>query len=304
MTNIISSMMGTKNPTACTPNSRLLDLRKAAADFSNHLTTSSGMILTADLRLGVAIYARNALIKSSNKSDFPMRSQSNKAIGSNDVENLVDTCLISIIDPIINHQSKLDAKWYQECNNSIRACGFLNNYTKCNQCADDTNELELASHAAFCEIILLAAISHGIHTTFLSLGQNVPPLPTFEEMQGGEPLNIRFSSLLHRVRRDDSISEVSPYFLKRDLNKNSVEYPKLKDILDDLYYGPTPWQCSVFSPYDTVMAIRYLDVFYLPMSDMILSWNELDSTNRCSSVTRLDTEALAEAIAAKYDCGF
>lgn len=218
-------MMGRESNIKTTPESRLSDLRQIAIDFSNHLKTSPGTILTPNQRLGVAICARDALlqckgcIQSLNDGVCPFRLFSYCAEikhepnfpvrGSSDDSNEedIDACLVNIIHTVILHQSKLDTRWYEDCISALQSCGILKNYTEYNQCADDANELELASQALFCEIILLIAMSHGIHSTFLTLGIDVPPLPTWDDMKNSpSPLDIRFSSLLHCVRRDESVA--------------------------------------------------------------------------------------------------
>ena len=174
--------------------------------------------------------------------------------------------------------------------------GILDNYIEHNDCGDDKKELELASHALLCEIIILTSVSHGIHTTFLALGIDIPPLPTWEEIADATtpgPLNIRYSSLLRRVRRNESISEVSPYFTKRDLNRSSPEYHGLKKVIEQMTFAPLPYICVQFAFHDSIMLDKMLSTFYLTPVEMALHWNELDTSKRCSSVMRSDVETLA-----------
>lgn len=210
-----------------TPESRLEDLKQVATDFSNHLRTSPGTILTPNQRLGVAICTRDALlncdgcIQSLNGGVCPFRLYNYCAEikhepgfptpPTQDINDSkrddINACLVNIIHAIIFHQSKLNEKWYEDCINALQSCGILEDYIEHNSCAEDANELEQASQAAFCEIILLVATSHGIHSTFLTLGLDVTPLPTWEDVKDApKPMNIRYSSLLHRVRKDESVA--------------------------------------------------------------------------------------------------
>ena len=49
--------------TTTTPGDRADDMRRAAAAFSAHLASSPGAVLSPRLRLGVAVRARDALLK-------------------------------------------------------------------------------------------------------------------------------------------------------------------------------------------------------------------------------------------------
>ena len=96
----------------------------------------------------------------------------------------------------------------------------------------------------------------------------------------------------------------APYFLKRDVNTQSPEYHKVKDGLDKLMFAPTPYMCCRSVPHDLAMFVHMLEVFYLSPFEMALSWNELNSSKRCSSVTRWDVETLAGSVAFEHSCDY
>ena len=96
----------------------------------------------------------------------------------------------------------------------------------------------------------------------------------------------------------------APYFLKRDVNTQSPEYHKVKDGLDKLMFAPTPYMCCRSVPYDLAMFVHMLEVFYLSPFEMALSWNELNSSKHCSSVTRWDVETLAGSVAFEHSCDY
>ena len=288
-----------------TTDNRISNLQKQAAAFATYLKTTPGIILTPQLRLGIAIYARDALLKCKDEDTCPISLYSyiaeiNKPTfpvppTNDDVDENIKACLMNIIHAMINWQGKLDKKWYADCIDVLLSCGILDDYIEHNDCGDDKEELELASHVLLSEIIILTSVSHGIHTTFLALGIDVPPLPTWEDITDApEPLNIRYSSLLHRVRRNkESISEVSPYFTKRDLNRSSSEYHGLKKVIEQMTFAPLPYICVQFAFHDSIMLDKMLSTFYLSPVEMALHWNELDTSKRCSSVMRSDVETLA-----------
>ena len=286
---------------------RISNLQKQADAFATHLKTTPGIILTPQLRLGIAVYARDSLLKCKDYSgvcpirlyDFISEIKHETAFPvpptNDDVDESIKACLMNIILAMINWQSKIDTRWYKDCIHALQVCGILDSYIKLNDCADDKKELELASHALLSEIIILTSVSHGIHTTFLALGIDIPPLPTWNEIADApEPLNIRYSSLLHQVRRNkESISEVSPYFTKRDLNRSSPEYHGLKKVIEQMTFAPLPYICVQFAFHSSIMLDKMLSTFYLTPVEMALHWNELDTSKRCSSVMRSDVETLA-----------
>ena len=74
-------------------------------------------------------------------------------------------------------------------------------------------------------------MSHCIHIAFLALGMDVTALPTWGDMKDTpNPSNIRFLSLLKRIRKGDSdniAASFASYFAKTDLNTDSPEYSKI-----------------------------------------------------------------------------
>jgi hypothetical protein len=175
-----------------------------------------------------------------------------------------------------------------------------------NMIEGDENEMDLASRAVFCEVLLLTVTSHGIHSMFLALGTDVPPLPSWGDMRmAPPPSNVRFSSLLYRVRRDDNQAH-APYFWKKDLNKNSPEYSKIGEgIWKQMLDLPIPDMCTKFSPRDNVTLQAMTGCAYLSLpGEMLLDWNNLDPSKHCSSVTRFDVETVAGAVATEHECDY
>ena len=299
-------------------------LQDAAEDFSIHLKSSPGTILTPNLRLGIAMCAREARLKCLNCHQAVMDGVCPLTLYSfcadihhepifpippgDTIPGEVSKCLVAIIHSILCFQSKINDRWYKDCIHSLQACGILSNYKKRLQVEIDVNELEVASHAVFCEIVVLTAWSHGILSTFLALDRldRMPELPTWQDMKYcPEPLNTRYSSLLHRIRRDDSVA-VAPFFNKRDINTKSPEYKKIdKDVWTKLPFGPMPQICVSFVPMDTVSFGKWMEISYLKPSEMFLNWGEMHTSGRhCASVTRFDIETVAGAVAAAHNCDF
>lgn len=307
-------------PTSTTPDDRARDLRTAAAGFAAHLSSSPGVVLPPRHRLAVASLARGALLDygGDGLGACPLGGMyghvaglGSRAGGTWDgPAGGAGECLATIVRSMVNFQGGLDARWYEDAVDAIRTSGVLSDYAEANRCADDGREMDLASRAAFCEVALLASVSHGIHAAFLALGEKVPPLPTPEEMgRAPGPMNLRYSSLLRRVRRDDAVA-AAPFFLGRDIDRSSPECSKVDtSIWKGMNFNAgtdMPWVCAGFSPYDADFLIRrFLAVYYLSTGEMMLRWDRLDATGRhCPNVSRLDVETVAAAVADAHSCGF
>lgn len=300
-----------------------------AADFSAYLKTVPGTILSPNLRLGVTICARDALKCSSchralqdvvclrpgssfhaycsemgHGPEFPVAPESDR-------NKKIEACLVNIVHAVVCHQNRLDEIWYNDAIVDLRESGILDVYAKEFNCTDDVDEMNLASSAVFIEIVILAAASHGIYSTFLGLGTlggldgNIPPLPSWDEMRGAPgPSNIRFSLLLNRVRQYDSIAN-APYFHSWDADKLCPEYAKVeKDIWKQLASPQMPNICGNFSPRDNVMFYQLVQKMYLTPKQMVLEWGELDKSKHCSLFTRFDAETVAGAVAGSHGCDF
>lgn len=134
--------------------------------------------------------------------------------------------------------------------------------------------MRLASQATFCEILLITIWSHGLHSTFIVLGMDIPSLPAWEEMKyAPSPLKIRYTSLLYRTRIDDSHSSVAPIYKKCDINTTSDEYAKIpKDIWDSMVFLPLPTSCVTLVPRDLVAYQKHFgDIFYLTVEDFFFN---------------------------------
>jgi hypothetical protein len=303
---------------------RITNLQKAAQDFSVHLKSSPGTILTPNQRLNIAISSRSAHDCTGCHSaildgaacplnlyryckEINHTSSSVSAPSSNDgADDKIHTCLTTIVHSLVCFQNKINDTWYKDCIDALTTCGILSNYLQEVQCQQD-EELKVAAHAVFCEIVVLTAWSIGIYSSFLALDllDTLPGLPTWEDMRyAPKPMHIDFSSLLYKVRRDENVA-ISPYFLKGDINEASSEYEKIgEETWSRVMFGPIPWACVVFVPRDLVPFLQsWMNVTYLTPGEMLLSWGKLGN-GHCESVTRHDIETVASAVAAERSCDY
>ena len=119
-----------------TPDKRISNLQNQANAFSTHLKTTPGIILTPQLRLGIAICARDALLNCQDdysgvcpfrlydfiaeikhETTFPVPPTTTSDV----IDESIKACLMTIIHAMINWQSKLDTQWYADCLNALQS---------------------------------------------------------------------------------------------------------------------------------------------------------------------------------------
>lgn len=321
-------------PVVLTAEDRITDLRAFAQNFNTHLLTVPGSILPPNLRLGVAICARDALLKCKKCHHEVTEWRSNMACplpnahfynivagwrhepgfptdGSNsgsEVSEGIEKCLTTIIHALICHQDRIDQLFYEDAVDAIVSCGVLDEYA--NSFKADTGrpmgkeDADLAARVVYCEIILLAAISHALHVTFMILGAQVPDLPSWVDMKGAPPpSNIRYLELLKQVRYDRA-SAFSPFFVSSDVIRDSSEYKKIRACTwAELSYLPLPYRCAVLAIEDFVFFRSLHYTLYLPLKDMALRWGTL-GPSKCPTVCRRDVETVAGATAEAHRCAY
>ena len=235
-------------PTAASRKQDLLDL---AAKFNQHLCETPGTQLTAKQRLGIAICARDALLKCqgcrqhlenkvclSPKTRFQkfcstkiVHSPAFPAPASDDVEGLsisgkqqIDL-LQATVHALICHQANLNATWYDDTIQAMMDCNFLPNGTVSQY------------HSALVEVILVAVMSHGLHAAFLVLDMDTVPLPSFVDIEFAPPsLKLDIDKMLKsgkKLRQHDWIVH-APFLLPHDLDTKSSEYNRISPLARQL----------------------------------------------------------------------
>ena len=245
---------------------------------------------------------------------FPTASSSNQ---TKDEDFINNKCLLTIVHSLICHQNQINDKWYIRSIDSIVSSnllwGYIQHFDNHNNDDNLTNEeIQLAAHAVFCEIVLLASWSCGIQALSFALDWDLNSkelrLPSWEEVEDKNAnmeegrLYLRFKSLLRKIRQEDS-KALAPYFEKVDVDTTSVEYAKVPvEIWEKLSSGP--WICASFVPMDLVPFVSWITQCYLSGTEIFLSWGELDTEKHCRSVMRRDVETVAGAVAAEKRCDF
>jgi hypothetical protein len=304
------------------------DLVELARKFNKYLCEVPGTQLTASRRLGIAICARDALLRCEgcqkhlqdkiclhphvrfqqfcgreiqHSPGFPSPSE----LVLSDEERQQDACLLNTVHALICHQSSLNDDWYDDTIQAMRDCNLLFKESKITQ-----------YHSALIEIILVATMSHGIHMAFLVQGKEPVSLPKFEDIQfAPAPYQLNMENILkpgRKLRKYDWISH-APFVLFRDINLKSPEFskisPEARKMVPPAYsYSSWPMQphvCASLVYEDAYMLAQIQNVLYTPNQEVVMSFRHLDPAKKCTlAVTRFELEVVAEALAASYDCAY
>lgn len=294
---------------------RKADILKLVDEFNAHLLSPRpvGSILNNRDCVKVAIFAREAVHCSAcdevaddvclrpNTDIYELMQGMNCAGDTTDVK---DVFLINIVHAIVRHQHRLDEQWYKSVLNSIQSL-FLTEEEK----SMDEETIQVRCHTILCEILSLAVSSNGIHMTFLVLGEDVPKLPSDEEVEAvmksySPPGEFNIMSFLSNVRRNTSESLWSPYFIYEDIN---LESPESKVIGEEfLKYlekslGVGPRICMYFALYDCRMMMDVMNVLYVKNEDMA---NLKAFDYKCAGVSRFHMESVSAGYTSAVSCDY
>ena len=137
-------------------------------------------------------------------------------------DDLAASVLVPIVHTVANFQHRIDKSWVSKVQSSLSR-HFLEV-----EGISDMDELDLSS--AYCEVVIITALSVGLRTLREQLCTSTPErIPSSAEDQ---PKRIRFTQILSRSRRDPSTGWL-PFFFGSDLVSPSprARAPKGFDLL-------------------------------------------------------------------------
>ena len=157
----------------------------AKGAFAKNLLTTDLVHLSSGLRWAIAKCARDALVEGC---------QGCASLGTNvclprgcvvakeldalnhtpsfllpSLPEQIQVAIVKLVHSVINMQARLDFAWYQATIQELLDSGILDYYNRSCK-VEDTTEIKL--YAIFAEIVLVAVTSHGIHSTYLVIGQH------------------------------------------------------------------------------------------------------------------------------------
>ena len=211
----------------------------------------------------------------------------------------------AVVHTTINHQSKVDAKWYQRSRLS------LSKYTSLipKKIQGETRHVLAATLLA--EILAVTAASHMYHVACLALGarDEIPPLPNLPtSFPPPTYQDIVTSGMLKRnrtVRCNPKIA-TAPHVLAGDYNTKSQAWQDLgsdvQDYLLEMMVPVHPLIALSLAPRSVRLVSRLSQDISLPDEVVIQPWKELDPQLFCTdSFTRHDVETVMVATAEAYN---
>lgn len=313
-------------PKGLTSSQRLLAFTEFAAAYNVYLKGIGGVVLSAELRLAIAHCARDALLKCAGCNSLPKESclqpgtdiytlisngiehNESRILKKTSPSTVVYSMITSFVHTLINHQSRLNEQWYHQ---TIEAL--------------DKSELIPAVYvgerrlfyvlALFSEIVHVAGLSHSLNIFFVSVGQQVPPLPDQVD-NPSEPSFFEWTKVLRKGRglRYDKENTWSPFISTTDIDRDCLEFAKLalstldkQFLLSKMTISKVPWSCVPFSPADLVWYCRWSELSYYTdsMFNVLLPFVPLNPSVRCAdSFSRYQVEIVASEVAAAHGCTF
>ena len=337
-----------------TADGRLAMLEGLVADLNQHLETVPGAVLPPELRLAVARCARDALFcqacagmqgtcfpKFLRFYDILKETKFDKPIQATASFNDKTAAIVTlIVHAVVQFQGKLNSDWYTDCLQAIKESGLVD-ASKYDDGEKKEEAIELACYSAISEIIILTAMSHGIHMLYQAIDKPVPKLTSKAAANG--PTYLDLTKVLKRWHQDPKTVCAAPYYTKKDLNVKSDEFQtKLQEdtqkfmpdnlkvplpvvglctfadccvlvfcvlntsLSDLICVASTSFIFSDIAPDDFTFYFRhYMRTVYLDQDDMFSSlFGKLNHKKHCPTVSRNDLETVASAVAGTHECDF
>jgi len=307
------------------PEARLANIRAFTKNFHDqHISQTQGMILSVHQRIAVVLKAlvdveacsqvggqQSCCLRPGFAFDVIHDVQKNV---SSDIATLLDPVLITLVYTTINHQIKVDAKYYGK---AIKALLNESEVVLPDHISETTRTSLLTS--LYAEVTCLAALSHSLDMIFHAIGEPLPVLPQFGEVDDIKPSMIDLSSIL---RPGKSIQADAKYgfvpIVRGTLDLDATKLRKAFDAnnpdaimayYDDLWYGKSGYNPNdgwSMSPPDNIMFPRFLELLiYSGKHDVMLPYKSLDPAVFCTDqFTRHEKEEIFIATAAVHDCAF
>lgn len=211
--------------------------------------------------------------------------------------------LVQTVHAIVRHQHRLDKNWYNSTLHSIASLFLAGNISM-------TSEATLVRcHQILCEILCLTATSHSIKAIYLAMGEDSPKLPSQKEVECISSSTVEdfdFMSFLKTIRRDDAVSNRSPYYLKQDINVESPEYEAMSEpdkswLFNAVKMAYHPRINVYFAPVDAKVMTDFVDAVHIDEQER----KKFEKFERkCNGVTRFQVETVAAAFSGQVNCAF
>jgi len=313
-------IFGTKNHIkGLTAQQRMDDWNSFTARYYQDITNRPGTILPAAWRLSILAAAQEALDCSGCQSggDTCLRPGSAFAFissldhqtilqGLDDAPEEAKTVVRNLVVTIVNHQTKVDEKWYDQ---TIDALDKQTNFIPA-QIVGEHRRGMLAT--LFAEILGLTIVSHGIGLSYRAMESSLPPMPHIKDVLevALEPTMWNIVKSLKKgkgLRVDKQRAGWAPFVEYGDLLLVSVAdmfTPDQSAFLKERTASIMPATVLNMSPHELLMEEDFFNTFAYHQKDIMKTWAPLDPKRHCAGFTRYDKEIVATAVANTYHCGF
>jgi len=303
-------------------NQRKQDVAESFSDFKKHILSPrpKGSVLNNLECLGIAMSVRET-----NSSHYPGEIPTNACLRpgtdffawlqnvkcefppsipiSSDEKRIF---LARTVHAVGRYQQRLDKKWYFKTLEEIKKL-YLSEATFR---SDEAKEVKAVS--IFCEIVTILATSKGFHMHYLASGEEVPDLPNVEEVEAvvknhpGPYEELDMMSFLTNLRRDESVSEWSPFYIYEDIDKESVEWKTMTEYEKRWFAKSIPNEiqpriCSYLAPFDAKVLMDTMWVLYIKNEEKKYM-KQLPS--RCEGVSRIQLETVSAGYTGAVDCDY
>jgi len=313
-------MSANENQDGLTAQQRLEDWNSFCVKFYRHLTDRPGTILSAAWRLAIVVAAQEALdckgCQSAGASTclrpgsaFGFISSLDHQLvlqGLDDAPENAKTVVRNLVVTIVNHQTKVDEKWYDQ---TIDA---LDKHTHLIPSSIVGENRRGMLGTLFAEILGLTIVSHGIDLSYRAIERSPPPMPRIEDVQqlALEPTMWNIAKSLKKgkeLRIEKQGAGWAPLLEYGDLDKSSIADMFAPDQINSLkkrMVAMLPFAVLNMSPHDLLIEYDYFDTFAYDQKDIMKTWVRLDPKQHCRGFSRYDKEIVATAVAETYNCGF
>lgn len=215
--------------------------------------------------------------------------------------------LARTVHSIVRHQHRLDENWYK-C-----TLGCIKSLFMGSQQNENDEAVQVRCHQILCEILCISVTSHAIQMLYLGVADDIPDLPNQDDVEKAlKPFKdhkvntFDFMSFLKTVRRDNIVSDWSPFFTSKDIDDESPEYKRMdKSILEFMrkqHRGSrSPHTAIFFAPSDARAMLNVFEVLYLAGKEK-MSMTTFPS--KCGGITRFQMETVAAAYSGAVACKY
>ena len=209
---------------------------------------------------------------------------------------------------MVQHQSRLDAKWYR------RTLMELDNHTSLIPKRFEAEQRERLCATLFIEILAVVASSHMLHMALLCLGDynNLSPIPkpaTHGLALQPTYLDIQTAGMVKKRFRHDASVAHAPHVFARDYDRTSDAWAALGSDVQEYLLGSMmsihPFVALGIAPLSVYLCAYMAGQISMTDRVVLAAWKELDPDNFCTDgFTRHDFETLMVATAEAYGTGY